>query len=229
MKKHHTVKDLPDTERPYEKCFERGTGYLSDAELLAVILRTGTNGIQSVELAEEFLRYQGGGLLNLYSMSKEEMMSLPGIGRVKSIQLKCIAELCKRLSRLSAKEQVTLQNASSVAAYYMEQMCHETKEILMVSLFSNKGRLITEQIVSIGSISTSVVSPREIFYTAITHNAAYIILLHNHPSGEPDPSPADFRVTDTLAKCGEYMQIPLADHIIIGEHCYYSFRENGQI
>ena len=120
MRKHHTVKELPDTERPYEKCFEKGAAYLSDAELLAVILRTGAAGIQSVDLASELLEYRNGGLLNLYAMSKEEMMKLDGIGKVKAIQLKCIAELSKRISRLNARESVTLDSAKSVADYYME-------------------------------------------------------------------------------------------------------------
>lgn len=229
MRKHHTVKELPDTERPYEKCFEKGAAYLSDAELLAVILRTGAAGIQSVDLASELLEYHRGGLLNLYAMSKEEMMKLDGIGKVKAIQLKCIAELSKRISRLNARESVTLDSAKSVADYYMEQMCHEPQEHLVVSLFSNSGRLIAEQTVSVGTLSSSYVSPREIFYAAINHNAAYIILLHNHPSGDSQPSSSDIQITRRLRECGELMNIPIADHIIIGEHCYYSFRENGQI
>lgn len=229
MTKHHTVKDLPNTERPYEKCFLKGAEYLSDAELLAVILRTGTNGVKSVELAQQILERHEGGLLNLYSLSKEDFMKISGVGKVKAIQLKCVAELCKRINMLSFKEQVELQDAKSVSAYYMEQMRHETKEILMVSLFTNQGRLITEEIVSIGTIDSTVVSPREIFYTAINYNAAYMILLHNHPSGDPSPSEADRQVTKKLICCGQYMNIQLADHIIIGDKRYYSFRENGQI
>lgn len=229
MKKHHTVKELPDTERPYEKCFEKGAEYLSDAELLAVILRTGAVGIQSLDLAKELLGYQDRGLLNLYSMSKEEMMKFEGIGKVKAIQLKCIAELSKRISCQNARKSITLDNAKSVADYYMEQMCHEPKEKLIVSLFSNSGKLITEQTVSVGTIDSSYVSPREIFYAAINHNAAYIILLHNHPSGDSRPSTSDIQITRRLQSCGELMNIPIADHIIIGEHCYYSFRENGQL
>lgn len=227
MREHNTVKELPDTERPYEKCYEKGAEYLSDAELLAVILRTGTNGIRSVELAQNILNRQESGLLNLYNLSKEELMDIPGIGKVKAIQLKCIAELSKRMSRLSLKEKVTLKDAKTVAEYYMEQMRHETKEILLVSLFTSKGRLITEEVISVGTISSSVVSPREIFYAAIIHNAAYLIMLHNHPSGDPTPSANDRKVTRRINECGQYMNIRLADHIIIGDNSYYSFRENG--
>lgn len=229
MQEHNTVKELPDTERPYEKCYERGAGYLSDAELLAVILRTGTNGIRSVELAQNILNRQDRGLLNLYDLSKEELMEIPGVGKVKAIQLKCIAELAKRMSRLSLQKTVTMKDAGSVADYYMEQMRHETKEILLVSLFTNKGRLITEEVISVGTLNSSVVSPREVFYAAIIHNAAYLIMLHNHPSGDPSPSANDRRVTERMARCGEYMNIRLADHIIIGDNSYYSFRENGLI
>lgn len=229
MREHNTVKELPDTERPYEKCYERGAEYLSDAELLAVILRTGTNGIRSVELAQNILNRRNKGLLNLYDLSKEELMDIPGVGKVKAVQLKCIAELSKRMSRLSLKEKVTLKDAKAVAEYYMEQMRHETKEILLVSLFTNKGRLITEEVISVGTINSSVVSPREIFYAAIIHNAAYLIMLHNHPSGDPTPSANDRTVTERMAECGRYMNIRLADHIIIGDNSYYSFRENGLI
>lgn len=229
MQEHNTVKELPDTERPYEKCYERGAGYLSDAELLAVILRTGTNGIRSVELAQNILNRQDRGLLNLYDLSKEELMEIPGVGKVKAIQLKCIAELAKRMSRLSLQKTVTMKDAGSVADYYMEQMRHETKEILLISLFTNKGRLITEEVISVGTLNSSVVSPREVFYAAIIHNAAYLIMLHNHPSGDPSPSANDRRVTERMARCGEYMNIRLADHIIIGDNSYYSFRENGLI
>lgn len=227
MKTHETVKELPDTERPYEKCLEKGAGYLSDAELLAVILRTGTNGMRSTELAQNILNVQKGGLLNLCSLSLEELMRLPGIGKVKAIQLKCIAELAKRISRLSHKEGVVLASADTVAAYYMEQLRHESREILMVSLFSNRGRLIADEVISIGTINSSVVSPREVFYKAIIHNAAYLILLHNHPSGDPSPSENDRKVTMHISECGQYMGIRLADHIIIGDNSYYSFRENG--
>lgn len=229
MQEHNTVKELPDTERPYEKCYERGAGYLSDAELLAVILRTGTNGIRSVELAQNILNRQDRGLLNLYDLSKEELMEIPGVGKVKAIQLKCIAELAKRMSRLSLQKTVIMKDAGTVAEYYMEQMRHETKEILLISLFTNKGRLITEEVISVGTLNSSVVSPREVFYAAIIHNAAYLIMLHNHPSGDPSPSANDRKVTERMARCGEYMNIRLADHIIIGDNSYYSFRENGLI
>lgn len=229
MKKHTTVKELPDTEQPYEKCFARGAEYLSDAELLAVILRTGTNGIRSIELAQNILKSHEKGLLGLYDLSQEELLQIPGIGKVKAVQLKCIAELSRRISRLSLREGVTLNCAESVANYYMEQLRHEPKEILMVSLFTGKGRLITDKVVSVGNLSSSVVSPREIFYTAIIHNAAYLILLHNHPSGDPSPSAQDAGITEHLQVCGQYMNIQLADHIIIGDNSYYSFRENGRL
>lgn len=227
MKKHETVKELPNTEKPYEKCFEKGAEYLSDAELLAVILRTGTNGIRSVELAQNILNSRKKGLLNLYDLSKEELMTIPGIGKVKAVQLKCIAELSRRISRLSLKRDVLLSDAKAVASYYMEQMRHESREVLVVSLFTSKGALISDKVISVGNISSSVVSPREIFYTAIINNAAYFVMLHNHPSGDPQPSAEDRQVTDHLSRCGKYMKIQLADHIIIGDNSYYSFRENG--
>lgn len=169
------------------------------------------------------------GFLGLYDLSKEELLQIPGIGKVKAdtVKMYCRTEQADQPSFLTGGG--NLECAESVANYYMEQLRHETKEVLLVSLFTGKGRLITEQVVSVGSINSSVVSPREIFYTAIIHNAAYLILLHNHPSGDPTPSEQDFKVTEHLKICGKYMDIQLADHIIIGDNQYYSFRENGRL
>ena len=208
------MKNLPETEKPYEKCSRYGAEVLSDAELIAVLLRTGTKGISSVTLAREILNYEQGGILNLYRMNREELMHIPGIGNVKAVQLKCMAELSKRLAVADRSHQLKLTDAASVAGYYMEQLRHEQKEKLMVCMFDSK---------------CALTSPREVFLAALKRGAVQIILLHNHPSGSPLPSRQDEEVTERIRLCGALLGIRLSDHIIIGDNRYYSFREEGLI
>lgn len=220
---------IPDGELPYEKCEKRGAGNLSDAELLAVILRTGTNGSTAVELAQSILAGEPGGLLNLYQTSMEELKQISGIGRVKAIQLKCIGEISKRISMAQHLQGITLESAKAVADYYMEQLRYEEREVLLVSMYDAKCRLIGDEMISVGTVTSSLVSPREIFLRAVGRHAVTIILLHNHPSGVPEPSPADKRATEQVKLCGDMLGIHLSDHIIIGDNRYYSFKEQGLI
>lgn len=221
--------ELPVSERPYEKCMEHGPECLSDAELLAVILRTGSSGQNAVQLAEQILNRGNGDLLALYALTMEQLMQLPGIGQVKAIQLKCIAELSKRIAKTKRREAVTLSDARSVAAYYMETLRHEPHEHLVLCMFDGKCRLIQECVLTIGTANASLVSPREIFVEALTHRALHIILVHNHPSGNPTPSRQDIQVTRQIREGGALIGITLADHIIIGDKRYYSFKEQGMI
>lgn len=227
MNKHLTVKELPETERPYEKLKNRGAEYLTDAELLAIILRSGTKQIKSIDMAEQILSVRQQGLLNLHQLSIEELQTIQGVGEVKAIQIKAIGELSNRLSREQRRQGVILRNASSVASYYMETLRHETKEKLILSCFDSKCKLKRDSTISIGTANASLVSPREIFLEALHAQAVHIILLHNHPSGDPTPSPEDIEVTKRVVRCGAMMEIPLSDHIIIGDNRYFSFREKG--
>ncbi|MBO5247617.1 MAG: DNA repair protein RadC [Eubacterium sp.] len=229
MTRHITTRELPISERPYEKCLQAGPQTLSDAELLAVILKTGSPQMNAVQLAQQILRAGTKSLLNLYQMSVEELMQFPGIGEVKAIQLKCVAELSRRIAQTEQKERVCLSNAQSVAAYYMERMRHERTECLMVSMFDIKCRLIADTVIATGTVRAVLSSPREIFLRALEKKAVTIILLHNHPSGDPTPSKEDFALTERVQRCGELMDIPLSDHIIIGDRRYYSFREHKKI
>ncbi len=229
MYNNSMMKNLPETEKPYEKCCKYGAEVLSDAELIAVILRTGTRGISAVALAREILNREGGGILNLYRMTLHELTDIPGIGRVKAVQLKCMAELSKRLTKTTRQHRVKLTDAASVADYYMEQLRHETKEKLLVCMFDAKCSLIGDEVISVGTVNASLTSPREVFLAAMNHKAVQIILLHNHPSGQPAPSKQDEMVTERICLCGELLGIRLSDHIIIGDNMYYSFREEGLI
>lgn len=224
-----TIKDLPDSERPYEKFLKYGAGALSDAELLAVIIKSGTNGVKSVEVAQHFLSMGNRNLLNLYDISYEEMTKIRGIGKVKAIQLKCVAELSKRITETKYYNKVCLSHPATIADYYMERLRHERREHLILCMFDSKCRLIEDKLLSIGSIDASIVSPREIFRAALQFNAVHLILVHNHPSGVPMPSETDDRVTERILQCGSMMGIQLSDHIIIGDRSYYSYREKNRI
>lgn len=225
MKQCVTVKELPESEKPYEKCLQYGPVSLSDAELLAVIIRTGTAGKKSIEVAQEILNQKEKNLLNLYHFSIKELMEIPGIGAVKAIQLKCLAEITKRMTKAVRIREVSLNSASSVASYYMEELRHENRERLLVCMFDSQSVLLGDEVISIGTVNSSLVSPREVFLRALARQAVYIILLHNHPSGMPAPSAQDKIVTRKIAQCGEMLGIRLLDHIIIGDNQYFSFKE----
>lgn len=227
MLKHLTVKELPDSERPYEKCLEYGPEYLSDAELLAVFIRTGTKGVTSVELAQQFLAGGCGNLLNLYDYSHKSLMQFPGIGKVKAIQLKCIAEISKRIAKTVRIRDMSFDRPQAVAGFYMERLRHEKKEHFIVCMLDGKCRYLGDRVLTIGSVNASLASPREIFIQALQAQAVSVIILHNHPSGNPMPSREDRRVTECIAECGRMLEIALSDHIIIGDNNYYSFREKG--
>lgn len=224
-----TMKSIPKEERPYEKCLEKGAESLSDAELLAVILRTGAQGESALDLSRKVLSLQkeGNGLLGIYHMSISDFMKIRGIGSVKAVQLKCIAELSKRISRSHFSEGVSFHDPASVAEYYMEEMRHLEQEVLVLVMLNTKGKRIGDQIISKGTVRASLISPREIFIEAIRAQAVSILLIHNHPSGNPDPSPEDIAMTRQVKAAGAMIGIELLDHIIIGDRQAVSLREQG--
>lgn len=226
-----TMKEICEQDRPYEKCFRVGPEALSDAELLAVILRNGTLGEGSLNLAMQVLAHskKEKGLLALMDMSIPELMEIKGIGKVKAIQLKCVAELSKRIAAARRETIVRFTTPGQIADYYMEQLRHETRERLLIVMFDAKGELLHDSVLSIGTVDASLISPREIFIEALRYEAVRIVLLHNHPSGDPGPSNEDIQVTERIEKLGKLMGIPLIDHIIIGDNKYISFREEGLI
>lgn len=215
-------------DMPYEKFLRFGPENLTESELLAIILRTGTKDVSAVELAEEILakaRFPKEGLLGLYDMSLEELMEIKGIGPVKAVKLKSLTEFSLRMSRMKAKKKLLCSNASSVAEYFMESMRHRDTECVMLACLDGKGNLISEKKISEGGANSSLFLPREIFIEALKNKAVNIILLHNHPSGDPTPSDADWEATTGIIDVGRKIDIPLLDHIIIGDNKYVSFRE----
>lgn len=217
---------------PYEKYLEKGAEQLSDAELLAVILRTGTVGEDTISIANRVLslpQERQKGILGLHHVSLKELMSIRGIGQVKAIKLKCIAELSSRIAQKTAKETLQMTSPGSVADYYMERLRHSEREKVLLLMMDNRNHLIAEHVLSEGTVNASLISPREIFLTAFRHSAVYIMLLHNHPGGDPAPGRQDMLATQQIKKASELIEIPLIDHIIIGDKKYYSFKETGYL
>ncbi len=227
LKPQKTMKELPKEEQPYEKFEAYGAESLSDAELLAVILRTGTKGMTAVALARNILGESGAewGILSIERLSLRELKKISGVGNVKAIQIKCIAELAKRIAKAEQYQKVSFRQPKSVAEYYMEEFRMKKQEHMMLIMLNTKSMLIGEKVIFKGTVNASLVSPREIFMEAVEHEAVYIILLHNHPSGDPTPSREDIALTKRMKEAGNLMDIKLLDHIIIGDHKYISFAE----
>lgn len=226
------TRQLQTTDMPYEKFREFGAEALTERELLAIILRTGTKEKSALDLAGEVLtlaRPPREGLLGLYDVSLEELMEIKGIGFVKAVKLKCLTELSMRISRASAREGLVFNSPGLVAQYFMETLRHKDTECVMVVYLDAKGQMIEEKKLSDGSIRMSLVSPRQIFLEALHAKAVNFILVHNHPSGDPTPSRLDREITSNLYELGEMMDILLLDHIIIGDNSYTSFKELGYL
>lgn len=224
--KHDISKQLPKDIRPYERCMEQGAGALNNAELLAVILRTGSVGENSLELASRLLSIEN--LPGLVSMTVEQLTGIRGIGKVKAIQLQCIGELARRLS--TARQQgIVLDSPQAVGNYYMNRLKDERQEQVILVLLNNKGALIRDLVLTKGTVNQTILSPREVFVEAFRYQAVKIILIHNHPSGDPTPSREDIEVTRQIQKAGELTAILLLDHVIIGDGRFISLKERGYI
>lgn len=223
------IKELTAEERPYEKCERFGPEHLTDIELLAILLRTGTRGESSLELAKRILYpdFSAGGILNIHHWTYEQLNRIRGVGRVKAIQILCISELAKRLSKAGAGKELDFSAPEKIAKYYMEDLRHQQQENMKLLLLNTRARLIGETDISRGTVNASVITPRELFIEALQKNAVSIILLHNHPSGDPSPSKEDILITRRVYDAGRMIGVELLDHIIIGNNCYSSMREQG--
>ena len=209
------VRDLPPEERPREK-------------LLAILLRSGTRKKSVLRIAEEILaRIKEQGLVGMVHISVAELAKIDGVGKVKAATLQAAIELARRLAvQQSAKIQM-ITGPEDVARYAMPHYRFEQKEHFAVLLLNTKNHVISMPEVSVGSLSASVVHPREVFRAAIDHAAAAMILLHNHPSGDPTPSREDIAVTERLVKAGKIMDIPVLDHVVLGRDRFISLKEKG--
>lgn len=224
--------NLECQELPYEKFLRFGPESLTEAELLAIILRTGTAQVSAVDVANQVLslsKTPRRGLLGLYDASLEELMRVKGIGQVKAVKLKSLTELSMRFSRACAEKNFIVKQPSTIAGFFMEKLRHLKTECVYLACLDAKGQVTGEHKLSDGSVNKALISPREIFLAALKGEAVNIILLHNHPSGDPTPSQADIEMTQTVYRMGTELGIPLLDHIIIGDNIYYSFRNENNL
>lgn len=220
-----TVKEMALEERPREKMLNNGEKSLSNAELLAIILRTGTKKQSVLELANYILNKDSQGIRWLKDITVQELCEIDGIGISKATQIKAALELGIRISSAKpTKYKVT--NPWDIYKYYMESLRYLNKEIFKIILLNTKNEIICDIDISVGTLNMSLVHPREVFREAIKRNSNKIILMHNHPSGNIEPSNEDKNVTLRLIKCGDLIGIEVIDHIIIGDGLYYSFKEN---
>ena len=220
------IKELPETERPYEKLELYGERALSNAELLAIIIKSGTKDKTSIEIANEILnlnKNQNKGDINfLRDISLKELMNLKGIGRVKAIQIKAICELATRMSKPSNYKNIKINNPKDVSELLMNDLRFEKREIAKIVLLNNKNDILKIMDVAIGSGNFSNLNIRYILSETVKINAPKIILVHNHPSGDPTPSKSDIIVTKKLKDAAQLLDIELLDHIVIGNMRYKS-------
>ena len=221
-----TIKEMPEDERPYEKCEKYGVSSLTDAELLAIVIKSGTHGDRSIDLAYRVLKLNPvyPGINCLFHLDAGQLKGIKGIGRVKAIQLLCVAELSKRMSRAEKLCNMDFSDPDRVAGYFMEYLRHLEHEEIHVAYLDVKKKLLTSECIFKGTLHRTTLEPREIFSGALKVNAAFFILAHNHPSGDPAPSPEDIVSTKRIRDCGEFMGIRLCDHIVIGQNRYVSMK-----
>lgn len=221
-----TLKELPQNERPRERLLRYGPQSLSNSELIAIILGTGNRGENILSLSSRIIKERGG-LNGLLTSTREDFMKLKGIGDAKASQLMAVVEISNRFRSYRSGEQYRVCSPKDAAQYVMEEMRGLNQEILKVIMLDTKNKVIYEKNVSMGSINSSIVHPREVFKEAILKNSASIIIFHNHPSGDPSPSNEDINVTRRIKESGKILGIELLDHIIIGDGCFLSLKEKG--
>lgn len=225
----NAIKDWPEDERPREKLLKRGAAALSDAELLALVLRTGdaAAGKTAIDLGRELLERFDGNLRELAQAELNELQQIKGLGLAKAASIKAAFTLGSRFQtrRLETLERFT--SPAQVFEFFHHELRDNRKELFLILLLDGKNRITRKVQVSEGSLNQSIVHPREVFAPAVRESAATVIFIHNHPSGDPAPSREDREITRRLKEAGDILGIKVLDHIIIGDGSYYSFVESG--
>ncbi|WP_286676558.1 RadC family protein [Peribacillus asahii] len=222
------MREYRKEEKPRERFLQDGPESLSNQELFALLLRTGTKEESVLQMANRLMdAFEE--LRLLREASIEELTAIKGIGEAKAIQLLAAVELGRRIHRVNNQERYVIRSPEDGAKYCMEEMRFLTQEHFVCLYLNTKNQVLHKRTVFIGSLNASIVHPREVFKEAFRRSAASIICLHNHPSGSPDPSKEDIEVTKRLVECGKIIGIDLLDHIIIGEHKYVSLKEKGYL
>ncbi len=219
------IKDISKENRPRERLCKFGAHALSDAELLAIIFQIGTRGENAVDMSNRLISTYG--IDKLSDLSLKELQEIPGIGPAKATQIKSLFEFNKR-HRLAKKNGAPIKSAKDVFEYAIHRLIDTDKEQFMVLHLDSKNRIIKDEIISKGILNASIVHPREAFKSAIKESANAIILVHNHPSGDPTPSDEDLKITERMFQAGEIIGIRVLDHVIVGD-THYSFKEDGKI
>lgn len=224
-KKGTMIKELPSEERPREKLIQCGSESLSNSELLAILIGSGTKDVSAITLANRILALEEEGISYLTNCLPEELSGIPGMGMAKSCQIIAAIELGKRIATRPKGKRINIKSPDEVASLFIEEMRYLKKEYFKVLLLNTKNEIIMIENISVGNLNSSVVHPREVFCTAIKKSACSIIAVHNHPSGNPMPSQTDIDVTRRLAEAGELLGIKVLDHLIIGDGIYVSLKE----
>src|SRR5579883_2029653 len=222
-----TIRELPSAERPRERLRSYGEGALSTAELLAIILRVGIAGENVLDVATRLLSRHGG-LVGLARLNFDELCSTRGLGEAKAAQLRAALELGRRLAVATPEERPVIREAQDVARLLQPEMALLDQEQLRVLVLNTKNQVLSVLTVSSGTVNQSQVRPAEVFRPAIRANATAIIVVHNHPSGDPTPSRDDVRLTSDLVEAGRLLDVELLDHIVIGQGRHASLRERGE-
>jgi len=215
-----------EVDRPRERLFRLGAGALSDAELLALLLRTGARAERAIDAAAALLRASGG-LSGLGRCVGPELMTSHGVGPAKAASVLAALELGRRIAGRRLPEGAPFRSPADVFAHFHPHLRDASQERFAIVLLDGRHRVLREEVISLGTLTASLVHPREVFRPALRASAAALILVHNHPSGDPTPSPEDREVTERLAAAGELLGIRILDHVIVAERGYHSFRESG--
>jgi DNA repair protein RadC len=222
------IRDFPLSERPRERMLKEGTEVLSNQELLAIILRSGTKSESVLQLAHRLIRHFEG-LRMLKDATINELKTIKGIGDAKAVEILASLELGRRISRLQLEERYTVRSPEDGARFVMDDMRFLSQEHFVCIYLNTKNQVMHRQTIFIGSLNASIVHPREVYKEALRRSAASIICFHNHPSGDPAPSHEDIEVTKRLVESGKILGIELLDHIIIGDQRFVSLKEKGYV
>lgn len=226
LKSQMMIRDVHIADRPRERLIRQGAGSLSNQELIAILLRTGTKEESVLMLANRVLK-SFDKIQDFKDATVEEMMAVKGVGQAKAVQILAAVEIGKRIYRKHSEGRYVIKSPEDAAAYLMTDMSSLVQEHFVVLFLNVKNEVLHKQTIFIGSLNSSIVHPREIFREAVKRSAASIIAAHNHPSGNPSPSPEDIEVTKRLVKAGSIIGIELLDHLIIGDHRFISLKEKG--
>jgi DNA repair protein RadC len=222
-----TIKHWPRGERPREKLLEHGPGTLSNAELLAILLRTGTPGRSALDQARALLDRCDDDWSQLAAMGVGDLRKVPGLGSAKVAEVLAMLEIAKRFGEREFKPGDPLRGSHDVYAHFRERLAAERREHFFAVLLDNKHRKIKDVPVSQGSLTASIVHPRDVFACVVRESAAAVIFVHNHPSGDPTPSKEDIEITRRLREVGDLVGVRVLDHVVIGKGRYVSFVDDG--